>query len=210
MKPGWFSGLAAGGLMVLVGMVATRGLSAQARPAGAPSRVGVVDVVQVFNEFQKQRDLTEEMNTLRVQLEEENKQRRQRIDASQAELDRLSRDDPTFTTRSHDLLKLQIDYKNWLDLKQADMTREIGLWSIAIYKDIRKTIEQIAARDGFELVIYKGQFEEVSLDPEQVKEQIRSLQVLYASPTADLTAAVTEKLNTDYRAQPRVKMIYSP
>jgi hypothetical protein len=48
------------------------------------------------------------------------------------------------------------------------------------------------------------------MEPDQVKEQIRSNHVLYANPSTDITQVVTDRLNKDYRAQPRVKMMLVP
>lgn len=195
---------------MLVALVASRSLEAQGKAAAASGKVAVLDVVQVFNDYQRQKDLTEEMNEVQGKLQEENTQRRQRIDALQAEIDRLDKEDPTFVTRARELLAMQIEYKNWVDLKQADLTREVGVWSNRVYKEICRTAEAVAKQQGYDLVLYKGKFDESIMDPDQVKDQIRSTQVIYAGPQIDLTQAVADKLNADYRAQPRVKMMMMP
>jgi len=206
----WWVGLVTGAATGLVVLGFAQSLRAQVGGAGPTGRIACVDVVQVFNEFQRQKDLTEEMRELQDRLNEENKQRRQKIDALQAEIDKLDPDDPAYVTRMREMLAMQIDYKNWVDLKQADMSREVGVWSVRIYREILKAVEELARRDGYDLVLYRGQFEPVSMDPEQIKEQIRSNHLLYASPSVDITQVVTDKLNRDYRAQPRVKMMLVP
>ncbi len=55
-----------------------------------------------------------------------------------------------------------------------------------------------------------GSLVESWADPEVLKEQIRNNQVLYANDGVDISQVVLDKLNADYRAQPRVKMLYSP
>lgn len=212
MNRNWLAGVLTGGVLILVGSIATRTLEADNKTAAkAPGgRVACIDVVQIFNDYQRQKDLTEEMNDVQGKLQQENTARRQKIDATQAEIDRLDKDDPTFMTRTRELLSMQIDYKNWVDLKQADLTREVGVWSIRIYKEIARAAEEIAKRDGYDLVLYKGRFDETVMEPDQVKEQIRGLQVVYANPQVEITQAVADKLNADYRAQPRVKMMLMP
>ncbi len=197
----------------VVGIMAfavTKNLHAQAAGTPVTGKIACVDVVKVFNEYQRQKDLSQEMTDVQAKLQDENTQRRQKIDALQAEIDKLGPDDPGRTQRMHDLLAMQIDYKNWVDLKQADMSREIGVWSVKIYKEIVKAVEDIAKRDGYDLVLYRGQFESTSLDPEQIKEQIRSIQILYANNAIDISTVITDKLNADYRTQPRAKMMIVP
>lgn len=210
MKRTWLTGVLTSVAVALGIGAATTNLRAQGGGPPLSGRVACVDVVKVFAEYQKQKDLTEEINELRDAVEKENKDRRDKIDALQAELSRMSEDEPTYVRRGHDLLAMQIDYKNWMDLKQADMGREIGIWSIRLYKEIRATAEEIGVRDGWDMVFYRGEFETISMDPEVIKEQIRSTHLLYANPSADITQAIVDKLNKDYRTQPRTKMLMVP
>ena len=210
MRRTWLTGVLAGAAVSALVLALSGNLQAQSGAVPVTGRIGCVDIVQVFNEFQRQKDLTDEMNQLQDKIQEENKQRRQKLDALDAELSAMDNDDPTYANRTRDMLAMQIDYKNWADLKKADMTREIAVWSVKIYKEIVTAVEEIARRDGYDMVLYRGQFEAVSMDPDVIKEQIRSIHLLYANPSIDLTAVVTDKLNVAYRAQPRVKMMYVP
>jgi hypothetical protein len=47
----------------------------------------------------------------------------------------------------------------------------------------------------------------MGFDPDAVRDQIRGRKLLYASPTADLTQVVLDKLNADYRQQPKTQML---
>jgi len=80
----------------------------------------------------------------------------------------------------------------------------------ALAEDFAGVVEKIAAQDGYDIVLYRDEFEPILTDPEAVREQIRSRKVLYCSPRADITAIVLDKLNADYRAQPRTKMLDIP
>ncbi len=210
MRQTWLTGIVMSGLVAAAAWALAERSGAQAAKSTATGRIACVNVVVVFNGFQRQKDLTEEMNQLQARLQEENKQRRDKIDALQAELERLNPDDPTYMQRTRDMLAQQIDYKNWVDLRQADLTREVGLWSIKIYREILKATEALAEKEGYDLVLYKGEFEPTSMDPDTVKDLIRANHVLYAHSSIDVTQAVLDKLNNDYRAQPRPKMMYVP
>jgi Skp family chaperone for outer membrane proteins len=211
MRQSWLTGILAG---AVVGMAAFALLSSRSADAQSPQvhgRVACVNVVYIFNEYQRQKDLTEEIADLQLQLQDEDTQRRDRLDKLKAELDALSDQDPTYVERMREMLALQIDYKNWRDLKEADLTREITLWSVRIYGEITAKVAEAAQEQGWDMVLYRGQFEPAStMDPEVIREQIRQTKLIYASDAVDITQSVLDKLNNEYRAQPRVKMMYVP
>ena len=199
------------GVAVAVAVLAWgRTILAQAGGSAPTGRVACVNVVQVLNDYQRQKDLVEEVNVLQEKLTIENKQRRDKIDTLQAELDRMDPNDLLLVQRMREMLALQIDYKNWAELKQADVAREFGLWSVRIYKDLTRVTEDIGRRDGYDLVFYKGEFQPTSYDPDVIKDQIRSLHLLYANPSVDISQLVLDKLNVEYRAQPRAQMLQLP
>lgn len=210
MKAPWPAMLITGTVAAAAALTFTRTMWAQAGGAAPTGRVACVNVAQVLNDYQRQKDLVDEISVLQDRLNAENKQRRDKIDTLQAELDRMDPDDPAIVQRMREMLATQIDYKNWAELKQADAAREFGLWSVRIYKDLIRTTEEIARRDGYDLVFYKGDFQPVSMDPDVIKDQIRSIHLLYANPSVDLSQVVLDKLNADYRALPRAPMLNVP
>ncbi len=207
MRRSWRTGLLTGLGVGLAALALGRTIQAQNAAAAPAGRIMCVNVIRVMNEYQRQKDLMDELNKYKEKIEAEDVQRKQKIDALQAELDKMNPEDPTLVQRMREMLTAQIDYKNWRDLKQMDTAREVGLWSIRLYKEVVKATEEIAQREGYELVFYRGQFETVSMDPEVIKEQIRSLHLLYANPSTDITQAVLDKLNAEYRAQPKQQML---
>jgi Skp family chaperone for outer membrane proteins len=104
-------------------------------------------------------------------------------------------------------LAMQVDYKNWGEMAQLNVAREFGIWSTRFYKNLLDATAEIAKRDGYDLVLYKGVYEPTSYDPEQIKEQIRGQHTLYAADAIDLTQQVLDKLNATYRAQPKQPML---
>lgn len=203
-------GLLAGTLAALVLLSAYAGLRAQSPAPGAANRVACVNVVQIFNQYQRQKDLTEEMKQVESRLNRERDERRRKIDALQATIDAMSPNDPAAVDKTRELLKMQIEFKNWFDLKQAEMTREIAIWSARIYDEIVKVTEAVARQDGYQVVLYLDQFQPVLNNPDAIREQIRSRKVLYCDPSAEITQMVLERLNVDYRAQPPRQMLRIP
>ncbi len=195
--------MAAAAMMILAADVSSA--------AAQGTRVACIDVVKTFNEYQKQRDLTEEMKTEREKLQAEEQTRRQKIDALQTQVDALDPNDPTLPKRVSELLQQQVEYKNWADLKQAGLQREITVWSIRIYREIIKATEEVANQQGYDLVFYRDEFVvPPNADPDAIKNQIQSRKLVYAKTSADISAAVLEKLNNEYKSKPKEKLLQLP
>lgn len=205
-RTGLLSGLAVFGVLSSV----SGALLAQSMAPRGVDRVAVVDVVRVFNEYQRQRDLAEEMRKEEDTLQQENERRRRQLDMLQATLDAMDPNDPAYEKKLRERFERQIDYKNWFDLKQADRVREVGLWTCRIYKEIIDSVGRVSDGQKIGMVMYIDPFECGSFDPEQIRNQIRARRVVWASQQADLTDLVLEDLNTRYRAEPRQKMLSIP
>lgn len=168
--------------------------------------VASVDVVKTFNEYQRQKDLTEELRQRQSDLESENQRRRQQIDSAQAAVDAMDPTDPAAMARGRELLAMQIDYKTWADLNRADMEREMGLWTARVYQEIVAAVEEVAKQQGYDMVLYREEFQPLA-ELQRVREQIGQRKVVYASQATNITQSVLDKLNADYRAKPRQKML---
>ena len=206
MNRTWWMGLSAGIVIGAVTFTAVTGLHAQSRGSNE-CRVACLDVVTIFSQYDRQKDLTEEMRVINQEMQDEEQRRRGQIDSLQATLDAMSPDDSTMVKRQREMLQMQIDYKNWGELMQVDMAREVGLWTRQIYNEIMDATEEHAQRQGFDIVLYKDQPELVGFDPDAIRDQIRSRKLLYYNPTVDITQTVLDKLNANYRAQPKTQML---
>ncbi len=209
MRRSWLTAFLAGAAAASVLLFSGTTLTAQNTGPRGASRVAVVDVVKVFGECQRQKDLAEELKQLQDKLEAENQKRRQAIDALQATVDAMDPNDPSRANKTRELLARQIDYKNWFDLKQADITREVALWTAKIYNDIVAATSATAEKDGIDVVMYR---EEIQLrgDPNEVQAQIRARKVVYSSAGTDITAQVLAKVDSDYRSAPKQPMLPAP
>ncbi|MBU0637596.1 MAG: OmpH family outer membrane protein [Planctomycetes bacterium] len=209
MNGKWLAGLLGGVLAGAVVFSVTSALLAQNTGMRISGQVACVDVVKAFNEYQRQKDLNEEMKQLQQELQQEDEQRRQKIDELQATVQAMDEQDPAYVQRMQEWFELQVEYKTWGELKQAHLTREVGLWSGKMYQEIVQATAAIAQNDGYTLVLYRDEFQLVA-DPQAVQEQIRMRKLLYAHPSLDITQAVLDKLNADYRAQAQQKMLRIP
>lgn len=208
MKTPWLVAVLTVALGAALALTYARPLQAQsAAPAG---KVACVDVARVFDEYQRMRDLNEEVRALQDKLKTEETERRNKIDAARAELESLGDNDPTYRERARNVLALQIDYKNWGDLKQADMSRELALWTVRSYREILDMVTEVAQHEGYDMVFYRGQFDPPRMDMDTITDQIRNQKLLYAHPATDITETILDRLNTKYRNEPRAQMLWVP
>jgi len=205
MKRAWWLGLVTGVLVGAVTLAAVKQLHAKGGASG--DGIAVIDVVRLYGEYERQKDLGDEMYGLNERMQNEEQRRRGQIDSLQATLDAMNYTDSTYTERQREMLQMQIDYKNWGELMQADMAREVGLWTRRIYDEIQQVAEEVAQRKGIDIILYKDQPELIGFDPEVVREQIRQRKLIYSNPAVDITQELLDKLNTAYRAAPKTQML---
>ena len=112
MKRTWWMGLLAG---VAGTVVLTSFTSLEAQNRGGTGGAVCIDVVKIFDEYNRQKDLTEEMRRIQEDMRNEIEQREKRMETLQATIDAMDPSEPTITKRMRELLQLQIDFKNWSD-----------------------------------------------------------------------------------------------
>jgi hypothetical protein len=127
MKRTWWMGLLAGVAVGAVVFTAGTGLYAQSPGRLSAGDVACLDVVKVFAEYDRQKDLTEEMHTAEQDMQAEGERRESQIDGLQATVNAMNQDDPALVNKYRELFQLQLDSKNWFDLMQAETAREVGL-----------------------------------------------------------------------------------
>lgn len=199
-------------LMTLTaGLLISIAVGSMVRPNGqAGTRVATIDVVLIINEYQRQKDLSEEMLRLRQNLTAESETRTQKIDAAQAELNAFNPTDPAFKKKMQDLFAMRIDYKNWFELKQAMMTGEVAVWTHTIYKEIVDSASSIAQQAGIDMVLYHDELPPAINDVQEMQNFIRQRKLIWSNPQIDLSQTVLSALNAAYRAQPARQMINIP
>lgn len=210
MRRNWLTGLLAGVAGSVLALVVVETIQAQSAATPATGRVASINVLRIRNDYQRYKDLLEEDKTHRERLTKEEEERKARITTLESEIDALANDEPTRPERMRQWMQMQIDYKNWGEMAQLTLAREFGLWSIEAYKDIYKAAEELARQQGYDLVLFAEPFEPMSIEPQALENQVRLQKVIYANPTVDITQLVLDRLNEQYRAVPRQKMMQIP
>ena len=209
MNRSWLTGLLAGLVVFAAVLALTGALWAQGAPPPT-GRVASIDIGMAIAEYQRWKDATEELQQHDQNLKLEEEQRRTRIDALQATVEAMDRNDPTYLKKMSEVLEAKIEYGTWGQVQQAHTSREFALVTDRVYQDILHATAEIARQAGYDLVVYFDQYQRVSINPDEVRAQVLSRRVIYANAAVDITQLVLDKLNADYRAQPRTPQIYIP
>lgn len=211
MKHTWLTGLLAGAGMALIVMTLTSGLWAEG-PAAPTGRVACADVGRAFNEYQRMKDINEELKALQQKLEAENEQRVKANDALQATVDAMAADDPARAKKMSELLEAEVSRRTWAEVQQAHLARELALATDRIYRDVLAATEEVARQAGYDLVVYSDEYPPgpPSIDLNELREVMRSRKLLYASQAVDITQLVLDQLNAEYKAKPRTQELMVP
>jgi Skp family chaperone for outer membrane proteins len=190
--------------VLMIGVAVLKDSWAQTRPAAdapapATTRVAVVDVVKVFANYQRAKDQELRLQEHRKEVKAENEKRSKNIESMELELkDALAPGSPEFQKRLDELTKASIDRETWLKFEDAKETQERYRLSDEMYKDILKTVAEVAKDQNFQIVISSDESNAESKP--DVFRKIERKKVLYAAPGLDITDSVLTKINDAYKA----------
>jgi len=187
--------LALAGLIVLAAAVWN---VSWAQPAAGGSSVAVCDVVEVFNSYDRARDLTEKLNERRAEIERENRERLDAIEAIQTELEGLREGSPEYEKRFEEMQRLSINRKAWLQYEDQLALREHHRLTREMYEEVTSMVGRTAAERGYDVVIYVERGPVRSENTQELLAEIARRRVLYAAERVDLTDTVLTELNRAY------------
>lgn len=162
------------------------------------TRVAVCDVVQVFNNYTKAKDLTAKLNARRDEIKAENDSRVKSIENMAMEIEGLREGSPEYETRMNEIQRLSIERQAWIQFQQQLTMRDHHRLTREMYDEILVMIRNVSQENGIEIVLYHMNEDIASEDTEQLLQQIQARKVLYASPQSDLTETVLARLNRAY------------
>ncbi|HUT59679.1 MAG TPA: OmpH family outer membrane protein [Phycisphaerae bacterium] len=183
------------GVMVWTNGFAQTDTAAQAKP----SRVAVLDVKEVLENYERAKDLMNDLQKRGMQLEEEDKQRKAAIDRIEAEMQQLKPGGPEYKKRAMEQQKLVIERDVWKKFQTSVLLGEHHGLTRILYEDIRKMAALVAEQQGIDIVLYtEHKMPETKSSPELGKV-LEDRKVLYAAPSVDLTETVLKRLNQAHR-----------
>jgi len=180
---------------------------AQSAAGKGPTRVGVLDLVRVFNEFEQTKVLNAEIDKYKAKLGEEKAQREEKIDTERKTLQTFAPDSADYQRRSKEVKKMMIEYRAWLESEQQNLTDEHRRWIERTYDMVTQTTAAVARSHSIEVVITKEELDKSVSDTTVLLKQILNRKVVYSSPDLDITDEVMKNLNDAFAKSGGVKSI---
>lgn len=166
----------------------------------APTKVAVCNIASVLGDYQRAKDLTNDLKEQRDAIEAENKTRIKKAEELQTQLEGYKIDSPKYDETLQAAQRHEINRRVWLQMKQQEMLRKHRRLLEEMYKDIHTSVADVAKEKGFDIVVQSQPSElQAAQDVEQLIVQIDRQKVLYNAPDVDITAAVLQRVNEAYQ-----------
>ena len=189
-------------VVVAVGAILWRYAHAQPARATVPAtRVAVCDIVEVFDNYQRAKDLTAAMKGQAEKIQAENQKRGKAIDAIKMELDALNPSSKEYDKRLNDMERLAIERKAWLDYQTAKNMRNHHRLTLEMYQEIRAMVAQVAKEQRIQMVLHRNRSKVETRNTRELLQTIAARKVIYAGEECDMTESVLARLNQAYKSK---------
>ena len=188
-------------IIALVGVAAflTNSVAQQAAPAGC--KIAFCDLVEVFNNYQRAKDLTTQLNERRTAIKAESEKRKKAVDALSMELENYKKGSQQYEQTFNEVTRQSIDLDAYLRYQEQLALRDHRSLTEEMYKEILGAIAKVAAQQGVSVVMQREQDLLNTEDTKAMLQQIYNRKVLYFNETLDITSVVLTSLNQAYTSK---------
>jgi Skp family chaperone for outer membrane proteins len=169
------------------------------RPGRAPAKVAVVDIVHVFNEYRRAKDLTKELGAFRDKMKAESEKRAAECKALQERIRALVGGSDEAERLKAELQEKAIAMETWMKAKQAEAMGRHKKLTEEMYEEIVAATGRIARRRGFLVVLNAQHKLGETPNAQALLQQIRGRTVLYADQRVHLCKDVLKEVDEAYR-----------
>ncbi len=195
-------------LLVIVGLTASITFRAVAhRPGATPVTLATVDIVRVLGELNQRADAEAELRTFVAEIEEEDTRRLEELRGLEQQLETLPVGSPERRALEDDIERRLLNLQYWYQLQREKQDVEISLILQDLYRVITEAIAELAAVEGYDVVIVNDSVGEMSFNPDagvpreaQIRQQISGRQLLYVREGVDITDDLIQRMNNRHDA----------
>ncbi len=177
-------------------------------PAGALGalKVGVVDLVEVTNNYERTKDASADLQVEQANLQAETDPKIKEIEELRLKRDGFNRGTEEWENLNDQILQKQLELRNWVAMQRFRIERRHRDVLLDMYHNITKIVSQVAKKQDIDLVFTEAFLEPAQIDVEasegleDLKKRIIGQRVLYPTDATDLTEQVLKILNAQYKA----------
>ncbi|MFP4107181.1 MAG: OmpH family outer membrane protein [Phycisphaerae bacterium] len=194
--------LAAAATFAVVGLFILNSASGQNAGRPAPNtKVAVCDVVEVFNNYNRAKDLTQQLNDRREKIKSADSERAKKIERLQLEIEGLKKGGPKYQELMKEIERLSIERQIELQYEDTLALREHHRLTREMYREILGTVEALAKQRGYDIVVTRETEQVETKNTSELVRWIQSRKVIYHNDEVDLTQDVLGQLNRSYRSR---------
>jgi Skp family chaperone for outer membrane proteins len=190
--------LAVTAIAVVTAVAATMSGAQPKAAALSGTRVAVVDLVKVFNDFEQTKAVNDQMKAYRDKLAKEADQKMSEIKAEEDALDKMTPNSPDRQQRITKIKKMQLEYKVWESLEKDFVSEQYVDWVKKTYQAVTDGISEVAKKQGVQLVITQEQVDTTISKPDVLLQQILNRKVVYSDNSVDMSSEVLATLNATF------------
>lgn len=167
-------------------------------------QVAAVNVQRVVSEVKELKDLDAKWKARAQEIQTQGQQRQARINELKNQRDQFKAGSAEYDRAAADLSKTFLEAQIATQFEQQNLVREQKRTLKTMYDKVAEVVKAVAADKKIGVVIAQNVPPELSEDnfdrltPEQVEQLVRSRNILYVAPEADLTTEVITRMDANY------------
>ncbi|MFO8013555.1 MAG: OmpH family outer membrane protein [Phycisphaerae bacterium] len=178
-------------------------------PAGALGalEVGVVDLVEVTNNYERTKDASDDLQVEQANLKAETEPKVKEIEELRLKRDGFNRGTEEWEQINDQSIQKQLELRNWVAMQRFKIERRHRDVLLDMYRKITEVVSRLAKEKSLDLIFTQAFLEPPQIDVEEstgledLKKRIIGQRVLYPTDATDLTEEVLKILNAEYKAK---------
>ena len=169
--------------------------------ASGGAEVAVCDVVEVFNNYERAKDLTAEFQERRERINEESDALRIAIEEKSEELNNLMEGSDEYERQLQEFQRMVIEAQTWAEYQESLARRDYLRLTTDMYEEILDMITVVAEEQGYFVVLFRETRDTSANSMQDLLLQMQNRKVLYSTDEIDITGTVLSRINIAYAAQ---------
>jgi Skp family chaperone for outer membrane proteins len=192
--------------VVSLAAAALLSLGLAAAPASAQNapRLATASPARIFVEMQETKDLRQQLEQQTGQLQNEAKNRQQKVKDLQAARDLLKPDSPQYSEAERAFMQEAIQFDTWTKITQAQLQGQQKSQMKQLFDKIVAATSEVAQQQGYDLVLADQRPELPEnlgmINVEQLRALLNQRNILFANEKVDISPAVIANLDSKYKA----------
>ena len=161
-------------------------------------KIGIVDIGNVFEKYQKRIDLDQELKEQEKEFQDEvNKKRKEIIDLDE-ETQLLDLGSESRSNNENLMERKNVELEGYAKFAERQLLKKNKDFFENIYQEVVQKVEKIGEQEGFDLIIKNEEADLKSNEISDLQFKIGIRTVLYHSDSVDITFDVVDILNASY------------